>query len=257
MSAVDSLYKQIGERIKQAREDRGWTQAQLGEALGYSQATIGNYELGRRHVGLDDLYKIADALQKPYAYFLGVDRQVEEETRRELEQKVRRDMADLVGVRMLPLVSTPVAHDAPLTEELIISLMPVARELAPGADMVFSLAGGGGSGPFGREDYIFVNRAAARRPGEVWVIHAGGQVDLVKLTASGEVRSLTGCHHGPETPQTLLGAFSGLYTASPPAAVQGAPPESEPPIWADLDPADQQQVTQFVEFLRARKGPQK
>lgn len=250
------MYIRIGEHIKQAREERGWTQAQLGEALGYSQATIGNYELGRRHIGLDDLYRIADALNKPYAYFLGVDKQIEEETKRELEQKVRRDMADFVGVRMLPVISKPVPHDAPLEATDIDTKMPVARELAPGADLVFRVTDPQGPSLLSKGDYVFLSRAASLAPGRVWVLHAGGQADLYRLDGSGKYQPLLAGEDKPSTPATVLGGFCGLYTADLPVATQTKPAESSPSVWADLDQADQQQVIQFVDFLRARKGSQ-
>ncbi len=246
MSTIDDLYAQIGERIRQAREDRGWTQAQLGEALGYSQATIGNYELGRRHVGLDDLYRIADALSKPYAYFLGVDRQIEEETRRELERKVRRDMAEFVGVRMLPVISEPVPHDVPLDDSQVEAKMPVPRELAPEADLVFRISPGTGG-------YLFLSGAGSRGPGQVWALHAGGRVGLYRVGLGGDLRSLADSS-GPAVPFTVLGRFCGVYSTDPEPAGEGGPSPVPPSPWDDLDPADQQQVIQFVEFLRAKKA---
>lgn len=250
MSAIDDLYIRIGERIKQAREERGWTQAQLGEALGYSQAAVGNYELGRRQVGIDDLYRIAEALNKPYSFFLGVDRQVEEETKREVEQRVRRDMADFVGVRMLPVITEPVAHDIPLDPSQVASMMPIARELVPEADLIFRVTSSGGS--LSQGDCVLIGRATRPVPGEVYVLYSDQQPSLCALTAGLDFEPLAGAP--PLRSFILLGRFCGLITTSPWALGEHRPVPASPPLWEDLDPADQQQVQQFVEFLRGKRG---
>lgn len=235
---MGDLYTQIGERIKQAREDQGWTQAQLGEALGYSQAAIGNYELGRRHIGLDDLYKIAEALNKPYSYFLGVDKQVEAETRRELEQKVRRDMADFVGVRMLPVISKALPAGAPLEAGDVEMMMPVPREMATGADLVFRVPPQPVGGQFSEGDLIFVSRSP--QPGASFVVQAEG---LVKISAETSPASMV-----------VLGSYCGLYSSLAPTLPTGRAPAAGavPPGWTDLSPADQDQAIQFIAFMRAR-----
>ncbi len=62
-------YKEIGYRITIAREEAGLNQTELAERLGISQATLSNYEKGKRRVYLPQLQKIADALGKPMDYF--------------------------------------------------------------------------------------------------------------------------------------------------------------------------------------------
>lgn len=62
-------YREIGYRITIAREDAGLNQKELAEILGISQATLSNYEKGKRRVYLPQLQKIADALGKPLDYF--------------------------------------------------------------------------------------------------------------------------------------------------------------------------------------------
>lgn len=49
-----SLDHALGQRIRSAREARGWSQEQLAEALGVAKRTIGNWERGRppkQHIG--------------------------------------------------------------------------------------------------------------------------------------------------------------------------------------------------------------
>lgn len=62
-------YKEIGYRITIAREEAGMNQKQLAEILGISQATLSNYEKGKRRIYLTQLQKISNALNKPLNYF--------------------------------------------------------------------------------------------------------------------------------------------------------------------------------------------
>lgn len=52
----------IGEKIKCFRKEAGLTQKKLGEISGTSETTIKQYELGKRQPRIEQLEKIADAL---------------------------------------------------------------------------------------------------------------------------------------------------------------------------------------------------
>ncbi len=60
----------IGKRIRQAREEAGINQEDLGHQIGLGQDTISLYEQGKRSVPLDTLYDIARALDNPISCFL-------------------------------------------------------------------------------------------------------------------------------------------------------------------------------------------
>ena len=60
MTEID--YIKIGERIKAARHDKGYTQENLSAITGISQPHIGHIESGKTKVGLPTLLKIANAL---------------------------------------------------------------------------------------------------------------------------------------------------------------------------------------------------
>lgn len=53
---------ELKDKIKSARKKKGLTQAELGEVLGVSQAMIGQYESGIRKPKIEQLMKIASAL---------------------------------------------------------------------------------------------------------------------------------------------------------------------------------------------------
>ena len=63
-------YKKIGQRIKQARMERGMNQSELGELLGCSNNHISHVEIGQTKVSLAMLMKLSVILNKDFNYFL-------------------------------------------------------------------------------------------------------------------------------------------------------------------------------------------
>ena len=63
--------RSIGRRLKQTRESRGLSQAQLGRVSGVGQAYISSLEAERqRNPGIETLRKLATALGVPVAKLL-------------------------------------------------------------------------------------------------------------------------------------------------------------------------------------------
>jgi len=63
------VYRSIGLKIQEARQELGLTQQELASRLGLTQAALSNYELGKRRLYLANLEQIADVLGKPLSYF--------------------------------------------------------------------------------------------------------------------------------------------------------------------------------------------
>ena len=61
---IQSLYEEFGQRVCQQRKVRKtpMTQYRLGRLAGLSRTSITNIEQGRQHVSLDQIYRIAHAL---------------------------------------------------------------------------------------------------------------------------------------------------------------------------------------------------
>lgn len=72
----------IGKQMRIARKEKGYTQKQLGELLGVSQAMVAAYENDRRNPTVDTVEKIADALGIAAGFLL----QNEYENLKEYEQ---------------------------------------------------------------------------------------------------------------------------------------------------------------------------
>jgi transcriptional regulator with XRE-family HTH domain len=60
--------KQLGERIRLAREARGLSQEQLAELIARDQRSVSEYENGKRRIYAHDLPTIAQALEIPLVY---------------------------------------------------------------------------------------------------------------------------------------------------------------------------------------------
>ena len=63
-------YELIGRKLQKAREAAEMSQEELAKKLGYTQASLSNYELGKRRLYLSDLKRLSQILSKPITYFL-------------------------------------------------------------------------------------------------------------------------------------------------------------------------------------------
>src|SRR4051812_20142193 len=72
----------VGRRIKRAREERGLSQAALGDAIGYKASMVSAFENGSRRLKVEDLTKLCVALDKEPEYFLRTQAYREAATRR-------------------------------------------------------------------------------------------------------------------------------------------------------------------------------
>lgn len=62
MSTDEPDYSLFGKRVRQARNEKGWTQQRLAEQTGLSRQTISGYENGNGHPSSINISKIAEAL---------------------------------------------------------------------------------------------------------------------------------------------------------------------------------------------------
>jgi transcriptional regulator with XRE-family HTH domain len=81
----------LEERLRKAREARGWTQAQLAAKLNVSDATISRYEKGVRYPDLETLKRLAEVLETSVEYLVAEkpadpDAELPPEARRCLEE---------------------------------------------------------------------------------------------------------------------------------------------------------------------------
>ena len=59
----------LAAKLRQARQDAGLTQAEVGRALGISAEGYGNFERAARCIGVAQLRRAAELFGKPVSYF--------------------------------------------------------------------------------------------------------------------------------------------------------------------------------------------
>ena len=62
---METIQKQLGQRLQQARRGKGWTQEDLAHHAGLDFSYVNQLENGKRNPSLETLYKIATALGVP------------------------------------------------------------------------------------------------------------------------------------------------------------------------------------------------
>ena len=62
----------FAKRLRELRKEKGFSQVELGERLGYGYTAISNYENGRNEPNLCDFIRICEILDVSADYLLGI-----------------------------------------------------------------------------------------------------------------------------------------------------------------------------------------
>ena len=62
---MESIYPQVGQKMRQLRTERCLSQKDLAQAIGLSRTSVVNIERGRQKILLHTLYDIADVFEVP------------------------------------------------------------------------------------------------------------------------------------------------------------------------------------------------
>jgi len=74
---MGKVYKELGNRIKKLREERGISQQRLADLLGVSRPTVSQIEMGERKVSADELLKISEIFDVSVEHLLGLKKEPE------------------------------------------------------------------------------------------------------------------------------------------------------------------------------------
>lgn len=74
---MNNFERSLGNKIREAREEKGLTQKELGRVLGYSPMGISHFEKGIRELKISDIKKLAKHLGKNFSYFLPNENRLE------------------------------------------------------------------------------------------------------------------------------------------------------------------------------------
>ena len=69
MLSTRRIYKGIGERVKQIRKEKGFTQEKLAFEANLNRAYIGYVERSERKFSIETIYRISIALKTPLSEF--------------------------------------------------------------------------------------------------------------------------------------------------------------------------------------------
>ncbi|NLF01162.1 MAG: helix-turn-helix transcriptional regulator [Anaerolineales bacterium] len=94
--------REMAQRIRQAREERGLSQADVGGALGLSNVGYGAFERGRTEIGLDYLMALPSILGHSVAWFLGLPESLGDDEDEWLQ--LYRSASDEVKAKLLRVV---------------------------------------------------------------------------------------------------------------------------------------------------------
>lgn len=62
MTYMKDINKRVGDNIRKFRQKKGWSQEQLASEANLHRAYVGQIERGEKNIGLQNLQKIAEAL---------------------------------------------------------------------------------------------------------------------------------------------------------------------------------------------------
>jgi repressor LexA len=129
------MYILIGGKIRKAREEMGFSQHDLGAALGLTATAINYYEKGKRKVSIEEIYRLAGVLKKPIQYFLPGEERTHDPVR--IKTELIRSLS------MIPVLGKVPAGRAFFTEQNLLGYLPVPSEKA--GDDLFALVVEGNS----------------------------------------------------------------------------------------------------------------
>ncbi|MDD3186957.1 MAG: helix-turn-helix transcriptional regulator [Bacilli bacterium] len=81
----------IGERVKQARIEKGYTQGELGKIIGVSKVSVCGYETGNRTPTIDVLIKLIETLDISSDYLIGNDIRVVSEEEEPYQMMIAKE----------------------------------------------------------------------------------------------------------------------------------------------------------------------
>lgn len=105
--------RSIGERIRQARKERGLSQADLASRLGVSQPSVANWESGVHDPRRLVLAKLADILQTPLDWLAAGDRSTVESDKHAAAAYIRRPVqhVPVISLRAAILMARDITAD--------------------------------------------------------------------------------------------------------------------------------------------------
>ena len=135
---TDEEKRDLGQKIKSARKQKGLSQEQLADLVGYKVGTISKYEQGYRIPDIGMIKRIAAALECSLAELAGTTDEVINETIR-FEEAIESYIAWLRGVHIM--LTTPYYEDDDRKEKhaIIVDIDGVPLDIADKIDDIMQM----------------------------------------------------------------------------------------------------------------------
>ncbi|BAF59652.1 SOS-response transcriptional repressors [Pelotomaculum thermopropionicum SI] len=218
------MYFKIGARIKKAREEKYLTQAELGVKLGVSATAINYYEKGKRKIGIDDLYRMANALGKPLEYFLGRDvgsvGRGDKQPSGSNRENINNTFNDMTGI---PVLGTVSAGELLYSEQNISGYLPFPRKMADGKYFALRVKGDSmtGEGIYDGDLVLIRRQSHVDFNGQIVCALVNGEENTLKIFLQDENGNILLKAANPAYPDIVLqhgkdalviqGVFAGVF----------------------------------------------
>lgn len=149
---VNGFYKNLGDKLKKAREEVGLTLAQLGEKFSITGGAIANYEAGIRQVPIHVLIELSRILNKPIHSFLGPQAEPVISIKETLINTLERYTEAEYAKRLMEL------KDGKLNEVIPQLLIPMPPEICKNHDITIRVK---------TNEYRWISPRKSRKVGEL------------------------------------------------------------------------------------------
>lgn len=171
----------VGEKIREARLKKGYTQTELAELLGYkSRSSINKIEVEGRDIPRSSIIKFAEVLGVTPAYLMGW----------EDEPKIESNATVLPreNIRMIPVYESVSAGFGAYADNYILDYMPcyILSDDEAGNTMCIKVTGDSMFPKIESGDIIQVRKQSSVDSGQIAVVLLDGEEGLVKKVIYGE-----------------------------------------------------------------------
>lgn len=189
--------KTIGEKIKEAREKKGLSQAELADKLGYkSRSSINKIEVGGRDIPRSQIVKIAKILNVTPAYLMGWEDEKKDEPSAVILPAEK--------IHMIPVFNSVAAGFGAYASSDIIEYIPIyiEHDLDVADTICITVRGQSMYPKIEDGDRIVVRRQDSVDNGRVAVVMIGEEAVVKRVNFDGDRLELTSFN--PEYPPRII-----------------------------------------------------
>ena len=197
----------IGEKIRQAMKEAGFTQQKLADKLGITNPVVNVWVTGKRKPTIDSLKKIAAATNKPYSYFMD----------EEFAPSVKAVPLTNSNTIQLPILADVPAGLPEFSDRDVEMFVDIPRFLFPNADFIVKCIGDSLEPKIHKGDFCVIRKMSDPIYGRAMLIKSENGV-CMKVIKEGKNGMPTLCSTNPKykpfTPKelTIIGLIIGHWS---------------------------------------------